>query len=238
MQQPSSTSLSGIMPLRQWLTFGLAALVLLGSTVTGGTPQPSARPREAETDSITVSINGDRYQQKALGEVVTGAFVRSGKEAYLESETASDRKPRLERLQSGDADLVLGCTGELLFYLDPALAQELSAQYQRDKEKGLDPNDGTWRDKVYQAMVGSLPNTMMATDPSNATGCNGYDGPELPQNVVPVFRETALQRRDRLTLNQISGGITTKDLDELFAGPRDDDATKERAQKLLSKLDF
>lgn len=204
----------------------------------GCAEEPRGVRRESEADAITVSINGNRYQQQAVGEVFTGAFVRSGREAYLEAESNSEEKPRISRLESGRVDLVVGCTGEFLHYLDPALAEKLSKEYVAEKEKGLDPNDGTWRDKVYQAMVGSLPSPLMATDPSNAQGCDNYDGPELPQNVVPIFRETALSRDDRVILNKVTGGISTKDLDVLFAGDHGREAMKSRADALLTKLTF
>ncbi|QGU02376.1 hypothetical protein CKALI_07570 [Corynebacterium kalinowskii] len=214
-----------------------ATLCAVGFTA-GCASEPRGEMRESERDTILISINDERYQQQAFGEVITGAFVRSGREAYLETERNSMDKPRISRLESGQVDLVVGCTGEFLHYLDPALAEKLSKEYLADKAKGLDPNDGTWRDKVYQAMVGSLPSTLMATDPSNAQGCDNYEGPELPQNVVPVFRETALSRDDRGILNKVTGGISTKDLDTLFDGDQRREATHSRAEALLNKLTF
>lgn len=218
------------------LHWGAALVGLLSITACAAEPGPLLR--ESQANGITVSVNGDRYQQLVIGEVITGAFVRSHRQAFLETESNAKIKPRISRVEEGRADLVVGCTGELLYYLDPTLAHELSHKYVADKEKGLDPNDGEWRDKVYQAMVGSLPNQLMATDPSNAQGCTNYDGPELPQNVVPVFRETALSRDDRVILNKVTGGLTTSDLEKLFAGPQDDRSTRDRADQLLASLSF
>lgn len=212
--------------------------VCLVAVLAGCAPEPRALHRESDVQPITVSINADRQQQIALGEVVTGAFLRSGREAYLDLERNSTEKPRIDRVTTGRADLVLGCTGELLYYLDPIRAKELSEEYLKDKAQGLDPNDGTWRDTVYQEMVGSLPPNLMATDPSNAQSCANYEGPELPQNVVPVFREEALQRSDRVILNKVSGGITTDDLKTLFEGDPSQEAVRARANELLTKLTF
>lgn len=214
------------------------SLVVCASVVSGCAPEPHAARREAEVDAITISVNFDKYRQKALGEVVMGAFTRSGREAYVESESNPADRPRISRLQNGRADLVLGCTGELLNYLDPQLARELSKNYVAAKEKGLDPNDGTWRDSVYEAMVGSLPSDLMATDPSNAQGCPGAEGPELPQNIVPVFREAALTRNDRIVLNKVTGGMSTDDLVKLVDGSQDRAETKKRADQLLTQLEF
>lgn len=216
----------------------LCALLCVAVLSTSCAPEPRGKLRESEANAITVSINDNWYQQEVLGEMVTGAFVRSGREAYLEAESNSKEKPRISRVQSGEADVVIGCTGEFLHYLNPQLAQEMSEKYVAAKKAGLDPNDGTWRDKVYQAMVGSLPNALMATDPSNAKGCDNYDGPELPQNPVPVFREVALTRQDRITLNTVSGGITTDDLERLYSGDHSPAATRERVDELLSTLTF
>lgn len=218
--------------------FTVATLACAALVVAGCGAEPRGVKRESETDSITVSINGNRYQQQAFGEVITEAFVRSGREADLETESNSTQQSRISRLESGQVDLVVGCTGEFLYDLDPVLAEKLSKDYVVDKAKGMDPNEGTWRDEVYEAMVGSLPSTLMATDPSNAQGCEGYDGPELPQNVVPIFRETALSREDRTTLNKVSGGISTEDLHTLFAGDQDREATRQRVDLLLAKLTF
>lgn len=216
----------------------VGAVLCLTTVLAGCAEEPRGELHESDVDSIMVSINGERYQQLAVGEVVTGAFVRSGRQAFLDIEHNAAQKPRIDRVTNGQADLVVGCTGELLFYMDPERAKELSEKYLEDKKKGLDPNDGTWRDTVYQEMVGALPSNLMATDPSNAQGCPNYDGPELPQNVVPVFREVALNRQDRVILNKITGGITTDDLKTLVEGDQSRDATRVRADELLTKLTF
>lgn len=216
----------------------VAAVVVVGalSTATACLPEPRGLPREADIDSISISSNSDSYEQVALSHVLLEAYFRNGRQVYLAPESNSRKNPRIDRLQQGEVDLVVGCTGELLNMIDPQLAAQLSKKYVAAKAKGIDPNDGQWRDDVYEAMVSALPSSLMATDPSNATGCANYTGPELPQNIVPVFRESALKREDREVLNKVTGGITSEDVVKLQEGPRNDESTKERARQLLVKL--
>ena len=121
---------------------------------------------------------------------------------------------RMQAVQSGGVTLSFGCTGELLGLIDPVTARELADEYIADDDPGkaLSPE---WRDRVYAAVSSALPGEIMATDPSNALGCEGYDGPELPQNIVPVYRKPMLDRRDRLILNSVGGTISTADIREL-----------------------
>lgn len=195
--------------------------VLLGTVVgvplvAACAPEPSAPPGESEFRPVQISVNSSSIEQRILGEMYQRTLRAHDRDAYLTLETASNDNQRIERLNERRADLVVGCTGELLHQLDPVAAEELSREYTAALENGeVDKNSGEWREKVYAALVGSLPGNMMATDPSNALGCTDYDGPELPQNIVPVYRKPMLNRRDRLILNSVGGTISTADIREL-----------------------
>ncbi|MBI9000147.1 hypothetical protein M0E87_07480 [Corynebacterium sp. CCM 9185] len=179
-------------------------------------PEPAAPPGESEFRPVQISVNSSSIEQRILGEMYQRTLRSHDRDAYLTLETASNDNQRIERLNERRADLVVGCTGELLHQLNPVAAEELSREYTTALESGeVDKNSGKWREKVYSAMVGSLPGNMMATDPSNALGCADYDGPELPQNIVPVYRKPMLNRRDRLILNSVGGTISTADIREL-----------------------
>ncbi|MDU0478323.1 hypothetical protein QVA66_03605 [Staphylococcus chromogenes] len=193
--------------------------------------QPQPVPHEAEYITIKVVADEENLEQQILGDLYTEALIRRGHESYVEL-TGKDAS-RISQLEEGRGDLAIGCTGEFLNRLNPSLAAELSAEYQAAKAAGIDPNDGTWRDKIYQAMVASLPDTLAASNPSNATGCANYAGPELPLNVVPIFRETALHRHNRDTMNIVSGSINDKDLRRLYGDTHDVLTARPRAVELL-----
>ncbi|MCL0120929.1 hypothetical protein [Corynebacterium pygosceleis] len=203
------------------LTLRRLCRVVLGTVIgvpllSGCAPEPAGEPGESEFRPVQISVNSSSIEQRILGEMYQRTLRSHDRDAYLTLETTSNDNQRIERLNERRADLVVGCTGELLHQLNPVAAEELSAQYTAAVASGdVDRNSGEWREKVYSALVGSLPGNMMATDPSNALGCEDYDGPELPQNIVPVYRKPMLDRRDRLILNSVGGTISTADIREL-----------------------
>ncbi|MEZ2122273.1 MULTISPECIES: hypothetical protein [unclassified Corynebacterium] len=200
----------------RWVRRVVLASVVGAPLLSACAPEPAAPPGESEFRPVQISVNSSSIEQRILGEMYQRTLRSHQRDAYLTLETASNDNQRIERLNERRADLVVGCTGELLHQLNPVAAAELSREYTAAVESGeVDRNSGEWREKVYAAMVGSLPGNMMATDPSNALGCENYDGPELPQNIVPVYRKPMLDRRDRLILNSVGGTISTADIREL-----------------------
>lgn len=193
---------------------GLGAVMVL--TLCACDTEPRGRRLESAYLPVRVSVDSSSTEQRILGELYARSLNNKGRSAYLNLDVDNDEKRRVQRLNERTADLVVGCTGELLFQMNPKRAQELSKEYVAAKEAGqIDPNSGEWRDRVYQEMVKSLPGSMMATDPSNATGCSQYSGPELPLNVVPIYRKPMLNRSDRLVLNDVDGVLTTDKLKKL-----------------------
>ncbi|MDO5076517.1 hypothetical protein [Corynebacterium sp.] len=192
------------------------AIVGLSVGVSACAEEPQHTQRESDYKPIEIAVVDHSSEQLILGELYQRAFKREKRDAFLRLSASETDIRKIERVRNRNADLVIGCTGELLYELNPKLAESLSKEYEKDRADGkVDANNGEWRDKVYTAMVGSLPGKLTASDPSNATGCANYDGPELPQNIVPVFRKQVLNRDDRLVLNYISGTITTGDMREL-----------------------
>lgn len=192
------------------------AIIGLSLGITACAKEPQHAQRETDYKPIEIAVVDHSSEQIILGELYQRAFKRENRNVLLRLAASDSDVTKIDRVRSQTADLVIGCTGEFLNELNPKLAEELSKEYQQDLAAGkVDANNGEWRDKVYQAMMGSLPGTLTASDPSNATGCTDGEGPELPQNVVPVFRKQVLNRNDRLVLNYISGTISTADVSEL-----------------------
>lgn len=173
--------------------------------------------RESEYKPIEIAVVDHSYEQLILGELYQRAFKIKERDAFLRLSASDTQVRKIERIRNRTADLVIGCTGELLYELNPDLAEEISKEYRQAIAEGkVDSNNGEWRDRVYREMVGALPGKLSASDPSNAIACSNYDGPELPQNVVPVYRKQVLDRDDKLVLNYISGLISTQDMSKLI----------------------
>lgn len=191
------------------------ALITLG-LVAGCAEEPSSTEEREQDRPIVVSVDSANREQRILGELYQRALLSSGRVAYPYLEQFTVARNPISIMSLGDADVIVGCTGQLLNVLDPVAAKELSRRYVADVEAGrVDKNSGQWREEVYVAMVKALPAQISATDPSNAVACSDYDGPELPQNVVPLYRKPVADRQARLVLNSVSGTITTEDLKQL-----------------------
>ncbi|APT84498.1 hypothetical protein CAQU_04840 [Corynebacterium aquilae DSM 44791] len=195
----------------------LVVLGVVGGLVAGCAPEPQREVNPAQANAVRVVIDDASPKQWIVGELYMRALNNYGRDAvpYLPSEDAPSTA-RLEALVSGKADVVVGCTGQLLEELNPVEASRLSEEYSQAIAEGkIDPNDGTWRDKTYEALVNSLPGSLAATDPSNAVACDPESSPKLPQNVVPIYRKPVLNRKGRLIMNRVTGTISTKDVDQL-----------------------
>ncbi|WKD59499.1 hypothetical protein [Corynebacterium caspium] len=117
-----------------------------------------------------------------------------------------------------EIDVVVSCTGYLLNQGSPAQARDLAAE---------NTSGSTTQDPiraVYEAAIGTLPAAFDITDPSPTQGCyeqqagaakKSVESPELPENIVAVFRKTAIDRYGRKHLNDVSRLITAADLEEL-----------------------
>lgn len=212
----------------------IPAVLAIGA-LTACAAEPTTQLREADVSTIRLLVEPNRAEVNALSTLYSTAYVRKKQESYID--VLGPGENRLQRLEEGRGEVIIGCTGAILYQRNPALARELSAQYVAEKnETGQDPNKDKWRDLVYQKMVANLPDNLSATDPSNGVACADYTGPELPQNIVPVFRETAMNRTKRLVLNDVSGGLNAKNLNGLLKGPQDSAALTAESEKMLTEF--
>ena len=191
-------------------------VVSLCATVTGCAEEPHSYLNGRSNDPVTVIVDKDRPQQVMLGGLYEEAMNRAHVPALYQSERMNENSDRVRLISEHKADLTLGCTGELLTSLNPDEAERLSQEYVADEAAGkVDKNSGEWRERVYKAMVANLPEHATAGNPSSAIGCEDVNDPPLPQNIVPVFRAAMFDRSERLTLNQVSGSISTEDVQKL-----------------------
>ncbi|OKX83717.1 type 2 periplasmic-binding domain-containing protein [Corynebacterium glutamicum] len=216
---------------------GKRILVLaLGASVAGCStlsqePSPPVPLGNVDTVQI-VSPNGE-IESFVLGKLYETALVERGRSASVQL-IDGDLDEQLSMLRDDSTDLVIACSGQLLEYYNPDLASEFAVEYAN--QTAFDKNSGEWREKVYDALQGSLPYSIVATDPSNAIGCK--DDTSLPQNIVPIYRKPNLDRDNRDTLNFVSGSLGTSDLEALVKDAQTTGTTSETALDFLLSKGF
>lgn len=195
------------------LAAGLVTVAGASALVACEPLEPTARPILESTENLYIAVDPESAESWVLGKLYETIIERNDRKAVLQIDENFTEDP-FEGLNDGLADLIVSCTGSLLEFVDPVQAEKLEAEYLEAVENGdTDRNSGEWRDRTYAALLGSLPSSLAAADPSNATGCTDSNG--LPQNIVPIYRKPTFIREDRQTLNWVSGSITTDELVDL-----------------------
>lgn len=211
---------------------GVVAVVGATGLVACDTFEPIARPALETGENLYIAIDPDSTENWVLGKMYETVIERNNRVTVLQIDE-NFREDPFEGLNDGMADLIIGCTGALLEYVDPVQARELEAEYLQAVAAGdVDMNSGEWRDRTYAALLGSLPGQLATADPSNASGCAGEN--ELPQNIVPVYRKPTFIREDRETLNWVSGSITTAELEELVQVVRAEGTSSRAVQDFVA----
>lgn len=162
---------------------------------------------------VTISVNSSSVGQMVLGEMYQQVLMDKGRQTSLSLENEADALDRMGRLTENSADLIIGCTGHMLYQLHPGRAEELSEEFEAGP---ADPNAGDLAQLTYDELVGSLPGDVTVTDPSSAQGCSGApDTPDLPQNIVPIFHKELFNRVETKAITEAGRLLTTADLDEM-----------------------
>ena len=201
------------------LVAGVVATALVGTLAAGCAPEPVAHTNPDEGKPVIVMVDRDVPHQLVLGSLYNQALTHAGYTSALRTQVAPTFGTRLSWITTGDADVVVVCSGELLTQLSPAKAAELSEEYVADRAAGrIEKNSWDWQERVFTEMAKVLPSMMMATEPSNAQSCEQTTDLELPQNVVPIVRKTKGDKALRTVLNNVSGTVSTSDIHELTNG--------------------
>ncbi|ADK28591.1 hypothetical protein LJU02_04080 [Corynebacterium pseudotuberculosis] len=173
--------------------------------------EPKADPILDQNKVIVIAVDPGSWEQVVLGEAYSQALQHAGREAVIRVSATTSQTDPLRLISQGEADLYISCTGKILTLANPHRARELSDDYAKNKAASTTDQ---WRESVYSEMMASLGNNVNATDPSNTIGCEN-ETPELPQNLVPVYREPVFTRDNRNILNLVSGSLSTKKLQKL-----------------------
>ncbi|AGF72148.1 hypothetical protein A605_05710 [Corynebacterium halotolerans YIM 70093 = DSM 44683] len=162
---------------------------------------------------MTISVNSSSIGQMVLGEMYQQVLAGEGRQTFLSLENAAAAGDRLARLNENKADLMVGCTGHMLYQLYPEKAREISEEYVARRD---DPNAGDFSQLTYDEFVGALPGYLAVPDPSSAQGCSQADGtPELPQNIIPIYHKELFDREELKAITEAGRLLTTADLQEM-----------------------
>lgn len=216
---------------------GLVAVLGSGMLVACGSVDPNRfepHPRQVaeQKENLYVAVDPNYFGHHVVSEVYKTVLENRERFAVIRHEDNLIEDP-FDPLNEGTADLVVGCTGALLEVVNPVLAEELEEEYLASVEAGeTDINSGEWRDRTFDALIGSLPFHLDTADPSNAQGCPTANG--LPQNIVPIYRNPTFSRADREILNWASGAITTSELQGLIADAEELGRTRELVEEFVA----
>ncbi|GAB3696980.1 hypothetical protein [Corynebacterium nasicanis] len=201
-------------PLRP-LALALAGVVTLAGCADA---EPARRANPDHTRPVVISVSANSAEQLILGEIYLQTLQKQHREVSLDIEADSEQRTRLERLQEGQADLVIGCTGMYLTDLDPGRAAELAADIEADEVE--DPADETYRE-----YLGALSGGFTSPDPSSAQGCAEIvareNMPDLPQSIVPTYSRDLFDRDELKALTDVTRFLTTDEIATLVKEARE-----------------
>lgn len=196
---------------------GCFGLVLSSCTAA----EPKANTFHNAERPLVIAVATDRQdstEQVVFGDLYEQAFWADGRSAVRDVLPHDSQEHAIARLGDTRAEMMIGCTGDLLAAFSPDMAEEIHAEIAAADDPEAARNDN--RQRTYDALKSVLPSHLDAPDPSPAEGCEGPDT-GLPQNIVPVFQKTALSRADRQTLNELGRSLTTEDIQEIVEAARD-----------------
>ncbi|MGD7002466.1 hypothetical protein [Corynebacterium halotolerans] len=176
---------------------------------------------------IAVPDPEDSTEQLVLGELYEHTMLANDREAVTDivpSTTTDEHGVSL--LSSSRADMMIGCTGDLLGAFDPVRAEELKAEIAAAEDPAAARKDV--RQQVYDELVSVLPSQYDAPDPSPAEACGG-EATGLPQNIVPVFLKTSVGRTELQAMNKLGRALTTEDIEDVVADARETGSVQEAA---------
>lgn len=175
-------------------------------------PDPTVRAREDSEGDIDIAYEEGNHESWLINTLYQNALNRAGRKAKPTLQQKGNNDP-IDQIFNRSADLYVGCAGDLLERINPAEAHALAEEYATATQESI--NQGEWREKVYHALLTSLPGGLSGADPSNAIACEDSEI-GLPQNLVPIYNVSVFDRNARLVLNSVSGTISTEDLNKLI----------------------
>lgn len=164
-------------------------------------------------EMVNIGIQTTQPEQLILGEIYYRLLEAQGVNVNRVALEKVEGRNALEILHEEDVDLVITCTGRLLEKIQPAAAQTIIAKAQ---DPAPFPGGEDLTVLTYDMLVGALPAAIRSVDPSPAQGCVSDDNPEgLPQNIIPLFKKSKLERSQAQRINAMTRVLSTEDMAEM-----------------------
>lgn len=212
---PARTAATGVLAIGCGVLSGCAA----------ANPVPS--PAGLYDQPVEIVVDKDSMDQRVLGEIYRDTLREEDRSATI---IVTDDVGDNEEQARGRATLWMGCTGELLAYYDPVRARELEAEFARDQEN---PSGQDFLALTHIGLIGGLPPELMTVDPSPAEGCRDGSEVDLPNNLVPIFYKTLLDRDEKNAIASVTKFLTTQDLEDLGDAARESGSVEQTVQTWL-----
>lgn len=213
---------------------GLATMAGLAGCTNEATPTYLVGDDDGE---VVIQVSAADPENRVLAEIYRRALASGDVHGVVETvdpDSERGKAGQLEWLADGGADLVIGCTGQLLADAQPEAAETLDEEFNAEEDSD-NPTAGDAGQRTYDALLGALPGDYDVPDPSPAEGCSQGAVPDakvdkdasgkgatsesageaLPQNIVPVYRKTSVNRWGKKGLNDLTRLLTTHDLQEM-----------------------
>lgn len=211
-----------------------AAVALAGTAtlVACSNAEPTWDPVNTLTKPVTISVSANSLEEIVLGEIYQQVLQGQGRNANIHVDTRQIKRDPIERLRSGAADMIIGCTGALLYTQNTDEAEAISEEY---AQGAASPNAGDLSDRTYTELIGSLPGGLGAPNPSSAVGCEQHDLPPIPQNIVPIYHRDLLVREEEQRINEVTRLLTTGDLESLTEEAHEEESVSTAVAEWLAK---
>ncbi|WP_144412254.1 type 2 periplasmic-binding domain-containing protein [Corynebacterium uterequi] len=197
------------------------------------------------TPEIVVGVAAGQPDQAVLGELIARQLAgRDAATVRVDAVEAAGGEDMIDHLSAGTIDVAVICTGETLAQLNPQAASTAAANLHNSVAAENRPGPV---ELTYDATLASLPGGIGVTDSVGGEGCRSADGP-LPNNVLPVFRSSRIdrdlwwsldllaERLDTVTLQKLSaavdaGASPAQVADEFYRAALVDEAFEEQARE-------
>lgn len=207
---------------------GATALTLSACQVAEPLPLSS----EVSQREVRILVKADDPIQMIVGEMYVQTLLEEHRSANLVQFEKGSPGDRMEMFASGSADIMVGCTGNLLNLFDPNAARAISAAYTSG-----DYPDRDFLAETHIALMNSLPHNLATVEPSSAPACENHHNVELPQNILFVYIEDLLNREERKALASLTKFLTTDEIMQVQAKAEELGSTQRAVELWINSQD-
>ena len=193
---------------------GLASSVAGCQSAEPGPPVSDLAQRE-----VRILVDVEDPKQVMMGEMLILTLAEFGRGAKLVEHSGSAYSDRVPLMSTNSADVLVGCTGNILSMLDPNRAVELEEEKElfdaAVKAGTALPADRDFLADTHIALMNSLPPSMATVEPSSAPACDDREAVQLPQNLLFVYSKGLFNRDETKELAALTKFLSTDALDKV-----------------------